>query len=307
MFQMDTTDRRIIYRRPTGRLMRPSDRMIAGHGLGEVDGIIDTLKNFGGGLVKSLTAGIYDPMKNRFYVPGSGGQVRNWMQGVTNTATLGLVQTDKFFGSQTMRTVGNIGAGIQAAVVAGALTKYGMQKFGSPSTGAGTPSVSTVANVAKTTGSMMQAPGGGGSGPAPSSSTPILDTVDKSLKVLDLGSRIIGGATGATAPQQQGGAPGVMIVNQPSGTPYDPSMQYLMQPGGGVMYPPPGGEMSFGPGMSVPGPAGYSGGGGFGPPGSEYMTDPAMAQQQGLVEESSMMPKIALVVGVGVVAYFLIK
>lgn len=97
-------------------LYLPSARnQVNGEGLGD---FMDTLKNFGKGVLSITTGGIYDLNKNRFYVPFSGGQVRNFMQGMTNFSTLGLVNTDKFFNSQTMRTVGNIGAGIEAAAVA---------------------------------------------------------------------------------------------------------------------------------------------------------------------------------------------
>lgn len=111
-------------------LALPSQRVpLEGHGLGD---FLDVLKNFGSGTVKMLTAGMYDPNKNRFYVPFTGGQVRNAMQGFTNFSTLGLVNTDKFFNSQTMRTIGNVGAGIEAAAVAalgvGAMT--GTMGFG---------------------------------------------------------------------------------------------------------------------------------------------------------------------------------
>ena len=109
--------------RPTQRVVQhgrtlylPSNRhQINGDGLG---GILDTFKNLGKGVVSVLTGGMYDISKNRFYVPFSGGQARNLMQGFTNTTTLGLVNTDKFFNSQTMRTIGNVAAGVEAAAVA---------------------------------------------------------------------------------------------------------------------------------------------------------------------------------------------
>ena len=108
------TGRRMIQHGRT--LYLPSARnQVNGEGLGD---FLDTLKNFGKGVLSITTGGIYDLNKNRFYVPFSGGQVRNFMQGMTNFSTLGLVNTDKFFNSQSMRTVGNIGAGIEAAAVA---------------------------------------------------------------------------------------------------------------------------------------------------------------------------------------------
>lgn len=128
------TGRRVVRH---GRVLYlPSSRnQVNGDGLG---GITDILKNFGTGALSMATAGMYDASKNRFYVPFSGGQVRNWMKGMTNFSTLGLVNTDKFFNSQSMRTVGNIGAGVEAAVVAtlgvGALT--GTMGFGASTTAA---------------------------------------------------------------------------------------------------------------------------------------------------------------------------
>ncbi len=140
--QQQIVHRRVNRGRVTnGRsLALPSQRApLSGDGLGD---FLDILKNFGSGTVKLLTAGIYDPNKNRFYVPFSGGQVRNAMQGFTNFSTLGLVNTDKFFNSNTMRTVGNIGAGIEAAAVAtigaGALTgTMGFGASGATTAGAG--------------------------------------------------------------------------------------------------------------------------------------------------------------------------
>lgn len=97
-------------------LSLPSQRVpLDGHGLGD---FLDIVKNLGKGVTSVLTGGIYDLSKNRFYVPFTGGQVRNLLQGFTNTTSLGLVNTDKFFNTQTMRTIGNIGAGIEAAAVA---------------------------------------------------------------------------------------------------------------------------------------------------------------------------------------------
>ena len=296
MFQIQTTNPRVIHRRRAGRLMRPSDRMIATAGLGD---FMDTLKNFGSGIVQAATFGIYDPRKSRFYVPFSSGQMRNWAQGYVNTATLGLVRTDKFFGSQTVRTIGTVAGG----VAAGAAAYFGgsalMKSFGStPAPGApGAP------------GSNVYGP------PAPTSSllsnvsVPSLSTVKTGLEVLSMGSKVMGGT--APMPQQQQ-QPGVVIMTgdnaqyTPPGM-YDPS-QYMLQPGGGVMYPPPGGEMGFGPGMMMGPPGGGGGGGGVGPPGSEYMIDPMTGQPVPIEGEGmSIGMKIALVAGVGVVAFYFIK
>lgn len=125
------TGRRVVQHGRT--LYLPSSRsQVNGVGLGD---FMDTLKNFGKGALSVVSAGMYDLNKNRFYVPFSGGQVRNFMQGMTNFSTLGLVNTDKFFNSQTMRTVGNIGAGIEAATVAaiGVGAATGTMGFGASS------------------------------------------------------------------------------------------------------------------------------------------------------------------------------
>lgn len=298
MFQLDTARPTIIYQRPTGRLMRPSDRMIRVNGLGEVDGFMDVLKNFGSGIVKMTTFGMYDPNKNRFYVPFSSGQMRTWMQGVTNTTTLGLVKTDKFFGSQTMRTIGTVAG----AAAAGAVAYYGgsalMSKYG---------------------GSTPMAPGAVGSPvygpPVPVaassslfSSMPSLSTVKTTMDVLNMGSKVIGGASGGPQlpPAGSSGAPIIIMTGdnpQPQIGPqlgpmpqpqysygYDPSMGMMMPAGGGVMMTPGGG----------------GGGGGIGPPGSEYagMQDSSgqmISQEEGMGTGT----KVALVAGVGVLAYFM--
>ena len=125
------TGRRVVQHGRT--LYLPSSRsQVNGEGLGD---FLDTLKNFGKGALSVVSAGMYDLNKNRFYVPFSGGQVRNFMQGVTNFSTLGLVNTDKFFNSQTMRTIGNVGAGIEAATVAaiGVGAATGTMGFGASS------------------------------------------------------------------------------------------------------------------------------------------------------------------------------
>lgn len=321
MFQLDTTNPRVIYRRPTGRLMRPSDRAISGHGLGdlgELDGFLDTLKNFGSGVVKFATAGLYDPSKNRFYVPFSSGQMRNWAQGVTNTTTLGLVKTDKFFNSQTAKTIGTIAGGVAAAgaaaVVGRALyTTYGpsasppsnvsavdaggLLKTGASATTKVVQTTTTAAKAATSTSSML----------------PSLDTVSK---VVDVGAKVIGtmgGGGGAVAPQYAGGGGGtnVIIGAQPV---VDPAMAAMYQPAvytPGAVYPNATGGMfpqdlmmASGPGMvAMPG-----GGGGFGPPGSEFggmdviAPDGTVIQSGG--EGMGMGTKVIIAVGAGAVLYY---
>ena len=299
MFQLDSTDRRIIYRRPTGRLMRPSDHMIATHGLGELGDIMDVFKNFGSGVVKFVTGGIYDPNKNRFYVPFSSGQMRNWGQGLTNTATLGLVKTDKFFNSQTMRTIGTIAGAAAATGVAYFGGQALMKNF------AGTP----VSDVPGAQGSPVFGPTAPPAGILSSTASllPSMSTVKTGMEVLSLGAKVMGG--GGVPQMQQQQQPGVVIMTgdnaqyAPPG--YDPS-QYMMQPGGGVMYPPPGGDMSSGPGMAF-NPFG-GGGGGIGPPGSEYVVDPATGQMVPSGDVGmSMGIKVAIVAAIGVGALFMFK
>jgi len=303
MFQLDTTNRAIIYRRPTGRLMRPSDRMMRVNGLGEVDGILDTLKNFGSGIVKFTTAGLYDPSKNRFFVPFSSGQMRNWAQGATNTATLGLVKTDKFFGSQTMRTIGTVAG----AAAAGATAYFGGQAlsnyFNSGSSAAavgapGAPGSSVFGPPTPSTLSTMST----------SSLIPSLGTVKTGLEVLSLGSRVMGGGGAQLPSPGSSGAP-VIIMNQPGqvdmglgpvqpqqsyGYGYDPSMANTgFMPAGGGVY-------------SGGGSGGGGGGGGpLGPPGSEFQGMQQQEMTEGPSEGMSMAMKLAMVGGVGLIAYML--
>lgn len=316
MFQLDTTNPRVIYRRPTGRLMRPSDRTISGHGLGdlgELDGFLDVLKNFGSGVVKFATAGLYDPSKNRFYVPFSSGQMRNWAQGATNTTTLGLVKTDKFFNSQTAKTIGAIAGGVAAAgtaaVVGRALyTTYGggagaaassVQSSSSDAGGllkTGTQVATTTTKVASSTSSML----------------PSLDTVSK---VVDVGSKVLttmGGGGGGVQPQYAGGGGSVAIVPVPVDTGanqamyqpamYQPGMAYQNATGG--MFPQDL-MMASGPGMmAVPG----GGGGGFGPPGSEFGGMDIIAPDGTVIQSAGdgmgMGTKVILAIGAGAVFYY---
>lgn len=314
MFQLDTTNPRVIYRRPTGRLMRPSDRTISGHGLGdlgELDGFLDTLKNFGSGVVKFATAGLYDPSKNRFYVPFSSGQMRNWAQGLTNTTTLGLVKTDKFFNSQTAKTIGTIAGGVAAAgaaaVVGRALyTTYG---GGAGAAASSVPSSSDAGGLLKT--GTQVATTTTKAATSTSSMLPSLDTVSK---VVDVGSKVLGTmGGGGAAPQYAGGGGGtnVIIGAQPM---VDPSMAAMYQPAvytPGAVYPNATGGMfpqdlmmASGPGMvAMPG-----GGGGFGPPGSEFggmdviAPDGTVIQSGG--EGMGMGTKVILAVGAGAVLYY---
>lgn len=269
MFAIEERNRVIVRHRPPGRLMRPSDRMISGHGLGELDGFLDTLKNFGSGVVKFATGGIYDPTKNRFFVPFSSGHVRNFSQGFVNTSTLGLVKTDKFFGSQTMRTIGTVVGAVGAAATAAVGARLASNYFsGTPTTGGavtgavGTASKAAVAQTAvktvQSTGSLF-------------SFDNIAKTLDVGAKVLQVGGQVMGGGQ----PQQQQQGPPMMMVDASGGggMMYPPMLPGSLQPNASGLYAPAmynpavGGGYSGGSTMSVPG---GGGGGPVGPPGSEY-------------------------------------
>jgi len=299
MFQLDTSNPKVIYRRPAGRLYRPSDHVIDVRGLGELDGFLDTLKNFGSGIVKYATAGIYDPSKNRFYVPFSSGQMRNWAQGAVNTATLGLVKTDKFFNSQTMRTVGTVTGAVAAAGAAAVGGSMLISKFGGGSMSslfggaakAGTSSTTTTTQTAVSTVS------------ATKSMLPSLDTV---LKTVELGSKVMG-AVGGSPQQQQMGPMMPMPMDQGIG-PVIVQQQPGLYPQYSGPYIPEYANMGAGFGPVVPMTVAHSGGGGFGPPGSEFTE----MQQQ---EESSMQDgsdssmstggKVVLAIAGGAIVYYI--
>lgn len=328
MFQIEGHNRVIVMHR-SGRLMRPSDRIMPNDGLGGVDGFLDVLKNFGSGVVKFATAGLYDPNKNRFYVPFSSGQMRNWAQGFVNTNTLGLVKTDKFFNSQTMKTVGTVAGAVAAAGAAYAGGSYLAGKIGTSaimsSGGNVFKGVEVAQKVVGTVSSGRSAPEISTQVPnptltpaPPTPSTSSMFTFDNVTKALDVGAKVVGAvASGAGGgqqmmpPQYAGQAPVVVVTGgqdpgmypvlgqggMPTGLPmYDPYMSGGVSPyvGGGG-----GGGMMF---------AGGGGGGGpIGPPGSEYA---GMDQQQMMpMEEEGMSTTTkAIVVGGSVlVLYYLLK
>lgn len=323
MFQIEGHNRVVIMHR-SGRLMRPSDRIMPNDGLGGVDGFLDVLKNFGSGVVKFATAGLYDPNKNRFYVPFSSGQMRNWAQGFVNTNTLGLVKTDKFFNSQTMKTVGTVAGAVAAAGAAYAGGSYLAGKIGTSaimSSGGNIFKGAEIANkVVGTVSSGRSAPEISTQTPnpsltpaAPTPSTSSMFTFDNVAKALDLGTKVIGAVAGGGQQQQvpaQYGSQGPVVVvggqdpgmypvlgqgGMPVGLPaYDPYMTggavpYTGGGGGGMMY------------------AGGGGGGPIGPPGSEY-AGMDQSQMMPMEEEGMSTTTKALVVGGGVlVLYYLLK
>jgi hypothetical protein len=104
----------------TRRLMLPqyrvsvNDEGLSGINFGKI------FKNFGVSLGRIASAGLWDPSKNRFYVPFSSGHMRTLAKGWVGGGTLGLVNSDKFFDTRTMRTIGTV-AGAVAATVTGAV------------------------------------------------------------------------------------------------------------------------------------------------------------------------------------------
>lgn len=300
-------NRAVVYHRPTGRLMRPSDHQMSGSGLGELDGILDTFKNLGSGIVKFATAGLYDPSKNRFYVPFSSGQMRNWAQGAVNTTTLGLVKTDKFFNSQTMKTIGTVAGGLAAAGTAAVVGRALYTTYGPGATSATGSSVDSggllntgAKTVAATTTKATQT--GSTSGSIFSGLN--LDTVAKALdvtsKIAQVGGGLVAGGGASQQMMEQGGAP-MMVMAPPqeqvilpiipgaanTGLPvYDPGLMY----GGGAVP------------MMV---SGGGGGGGIGPMGSEFG-----AMDQGMMpveDEWSPGIKLAVVGGGVILLYYLFK
>lgn len=304
MFSIEDRNNIVVVHRPPGRLMRPSDHMIHGHGLGELDGFLDTLKNFGFGAVKMMTGGIYDPAKNRFYVPFSSGNVRNLAQGFVNTSTLGLVKTDKFFGSQTMRTIGTVVGATAAAATAAVGARLVSNYFsGTPTTGGsvtgsiGTTAVKTVAGTAAKTATKTV------------ESTGSLFTLDNVTKALDIGAKVInvGGQVMAGSVQQPQGQQ--MVVDQGYGM-YPPmlpgSLPIDMTTGNYLpaMYNPMG-SGGYGGGSTMMMSSGGGGGGGIGPPGSEYYVAEDGTQVPIDGSNTQTMP-MWLLVGSGVILAFVL-
>jgi len=319
MFQLEQANRipiRMVVhgRYGRGQLLHPYDnsRRVEMSGLG---GFFDTLKRFGSGIVQSYSLGMYDPRKNRFYVPFTGGQVRNAMQGVANVATLGLVNTDKFFGSNTMRTIGNIGAGIEAAGAA-ALAGWGGYKLmggGTGTTGStmytsaigptpsGAPLVSsltgTFPSYISSAGSVLKSVG-----------TAAYETLKAAPQILKPASEImgalVGGGGGAQLGPVQEVAPYIQIpIIQGGGAPGPYATTY-----GQPLYQGDQSLLPVGQYYATPG-GGFSGGGGGG--GGGYVSaEAAMAEGEaaqgtpGLLGALMSIPKPVLAVaGVSLIVY----
>ncbi len=126
-------------------------------------GIGSFFKKLGINLGRLFSGGLWDPGKNRFFVPFSSGHMRTLGKGFIGTGTLGLVNSDKFFDTRTMRTIGTI-AGITAGVATGAavgamggLSAVGA-KLGTIGSQVGSvlPSLGTVKSIAQVGASGMQ-------------------------------------------------------------------------------------------------------------------------------------------------------
>ena len=303
MFAIEDRNRVIVMHRPPGRLMRPSDRMIQTHGLGELDGFLDTLKNFGFGAVKTLTGGIYDPGKNRFYVPFSSGNVRNFASGVTNVTTLGLVDTNKFFNTQTAKTIGTVVGSTAAAATAAVVGRALYTTYGGGSVAPTQAIQSATGTAVKTaTGTAVKT----ATETVAKASTSSLFNLDNVSKVLDIGAKVInagGQVMASSMPQPQQGMmvdPGYGMYPSalPGSLPIDMTTgQYLP-----AMYNPMSGGGYAGGSMMVPG---GGGGGGFGPPGSEYYVDENGVQVP--VANDGGLPVWLLVGGSVILAYVLLS
>lgn len=135
-----------------------------------------------------------------------------------------------------------------------------------------------------------------------------MSNIDTGLKVLETGTKILGGGGGV--PQQMPAGGGQQVFIQTGDNPT------AMLPGAGGYIPqqmamPVGYDpmMATYGGQSLPmmAPTGYTGGGGggFGPPGSEFVMDEATGQMVP-VEGMSMGMKIGIALGIGAVVYFVV-
>lgn len=119
-----------------------------------LSGIGSFFKKIGVGLGRVFSGGLWDPGKNRFYVPFSSGHMRTFGKGLTTTLTGGFVNADKFFDTRTMRTIGTV-TGVATGVVAGGAlaSAGGFSSIGSAITSVGSkvgsvlPSLSTASNI----------------------------------------------------------------------------------------------------------------------------------------------------------------
>lgn len=125
-------------------LVGPS--VISGEGLGSLEGFsfkpIKFLKNLAPkflrkpfenvltGAIRIASAGLYDPTKNRFFVPFSSGHVRTLGKGLTSVVTMGTVNSEKFFDSSSMRVAGTVVGAAGAAITGGLVAPSVMGALG---------------------------------------------------------------------------------------------------------------------------------------------------------------------------------
>lgn len=156
--------------------------MFAGPYYGDVEGLSgfgSFFKKLGVGLGRTFSGGLWDPSKNRFFVPFSSGHMRTLGKGMTAVATGGLVNADKFFDSRTMRTIGTV-VGAGAGVVVGAVAAPAI--------------MSGASSLASGAGEML------------SSGMGILKNVGTGLQLFQTGSKLLGGGLfggGSQQPQEQ--------------------------------------------------------------------------------------------------------
>ncbi|MEM4360113.1 MAG: hypothetical protein QXT45_06255 [Candidatus Bilamarchaeaceae archaeon] len=124
-------------------------------------------KKVGTSFGRVFSGGLWDPSKNRFFVPFSSGHMRTLGKGLVGTASLGLINADKFFDSRTMRTLGTV-TGVAVGAVAGGAA---VSAVTGTSIGSMIPSIGTLGKgldiASKGFGLMQGFMGGGGSQEVP--------------------------------------------------------------------------------------------------------------------------------------------
>jgi hypothetical protein len=144
-------------------------------------------KKLGVGFGRTFSGGLWDPSKNRFFVPFSSGHMRTLGKGITTISTGGLVNADKFFDSRTMRTIGTV-VGAGTGVVVGAVAAPAIM---------------------------------GGAGGMLSSGMGILKNVGTGLQIFQIGSKLLGGG-GKQSQEEQATEVNPVGMYLPSTMPYNP-------------------------------------------------------------------------------------
>lgn len=112
-------------------------------------------KKIGISFGRIASAGLWDPAKNRFFVPFSSGHIRTLGKGWTTALTGGLVNADKFFDTRTMRTIGTV-TGAVAGAVTGAVAAPALIGAASSAAGSIGGVVSSGFGALKTLGTGLQ-------------------------------------------------------------------------------------------------------------------------------------------------------